>query len=44
MDEIFDVADFSNVDDLGVAARQAKQAKQVEDDVDHAEDVHVSKV
>ncbi|CAM1510822.1 Fc.00g083350.m01.CDS01 [Cosmosporella sp. VM-42] len=41
MDEVFGVADFSHVEDVGVAARHAKE---VEEDADHAEDAHVSKV
>ena len=41
MDEVFDVADFSNIEDLGVAA---KHAKKVDEDVEQTEDVHVSKV
>lgn len=41
MDELFGVADFSNVEDVGVAAKHAQMA---DDDGDKAEHVHVSKV
>lgn len=41
MDEVFGAADFSNVDDVGVAA---KRAKEMDDDGDHAEHEVVSKV
>lgn len=41
MDEIFGVADFSHVEDVGIAA---KHAKTVDDDVDEVEETRVSKV
>lgn len=41
MDEVFGVADFSNVEDVGVAA---KQARKLDDGPDQVEDVNVSKV
>lgn len=42
MDEVFGAADFSNVDDVGVAAKRAKEMD--DDDGDHAEHEVVSKV
>lgn len=39
MDEVFGVADFSNVEDVGQAARHAKDD---EDDLYHTEDVRPS--
>lgn len=41
MDELFGVADFSHVEDVGLAA---KHAKSVDDDADDVEHVHMSKV
>lgn len=41
MDELFGVADFSNVEDVGIAA---KQAKKIEDHENTAEDSLVFKV
>ncbi|KAM5343755.1 hypothetical protein ACJ41O_012292 [Fusarium nematophilum] len=41
MDEIFGGADFTNVEDVGIAARHAKR---VDDDADQAEDARSSKV
>ncbi len=43
MDEIFGAADFSHVEDVGLAAKHAKEVKEEEDD-HQVEDVHVSKV
>lgn len=41
MDELFGAADFSNIEDVGVAA---KQARKMEDHEDTTEDTHMSKV
>lgn len=37
MDEIFGSADFSNVEDVGIAAKEKRDME----DPDHAEDIHV---
>ncbi|KAF7561117.1 hypothetical protein G7046_g3027 [Stylonectria norvegica] len=41
MDEVFGVADFSDIEDVGNAA---KRAKELEEEVDQTEDVQASKV
>lgn len=38
MDELFGVADFSKVDDVGVAAKHAREAE----DIEHTDEVHVA--